>query len=274
MPRAHSRLQRLAIASVQDGFRLNACVGVQLNGCLRLDPIGQCRGVWSKEGMGAGPIGGWESPQWRGDATSRGAHAGHPFAPVPIIRRLVSERSASDDIGSLRICNFSTSSLYEIVLTGKIPDVAADKPASGVAWVERQCPIDQPNHGAHILDHCSARSRPYDRRGALLVPLIPGEFDPLLRHLIFNETRLLLGCRLFLLFLVFDEVGEQLQLVCISLPLLGCRLLLLFLVFDKVGEQFQLFCIFARLCRSEHRLFVVDIVGLFPLLGRREPGPP
>ena len=28
---------------------------------------------------------------------------------------------------------------------------SADKPASGVARVERQCPIDQPNHGADIL---------------------------------------------------------------------------------------------------------------------------
>ncbi len=39
----------------------------------------------------------------------------------------------------------------EIVLTGKGPDKTAQKPAAGIAWVERQRALNQPDHGADIL---------------------------------------------------------------------------------------------------------------------------
>ena len=70
----------------------------------------------------------------------------------------------------------------EIGLTGPEPENAAQKPAAGVARVERQRTVDQPDHGADILAEISQHEGGVGEDGRVVLPdleRLPSKIDAL-----------------------------------------------------------------------------------------------
>src|SRR5215212_415429 len=71
----------------------------------------------------------------------------------------------------------------EIVLSSESPEKAAQIPAAGEAWVQRECAVDQPHHGTDVLAQSRQHNGDVGDDTRIVLPDLecpPGEFDALL----------------------------------------------------------------------------------------------